>query len=115
MSHYKYTNKQIKKLLDANPFMLCRLWSGEYNLWWRCNSAGYTANKLDAGLYTCQEAYNITSKLGKEKKVTIHPILEITVLGWTHGAKFSRDSIGGNGYRLRSPVNDGQFFHIHNQ
>jgi hypothetical protein len=46
-----------------------RIWSGEHRRYWRPNAAGYTLWGEDAGVYTLNEAWRLTSHCGPEKGI----------------------------------------------
>lgn len=49
------------------------IWSGEWEMWWRDNGAGYTRFTGSAGVYTRDEAHELTRHCGPEKKIEIKP------------------------------------------
>lgn len=50
------------------------IWSGEHNAWWRPGSAGYTTDRMAAGVYTRAQFNRITSHCGPEKALAFEPI-----------------------------------------
>lgn len=50
---------------------LVRIWSGEWDAWWRPEGAGYTLDALEAGVWTREEAERKTSHCGAEKKIRL--------------------------------------------
>jgi hypothetical protein len=49
------------------------IWSGEWEMWWRDDAAGYTRFTGSAGVYTRDEAHALTRHCGPEKKIEIKP------------------------------------------
>lgn len=46
-----------------------RIWSAEHGCYWRPEAAGYTQDKLEAGLYIFEDAVRRTHHCGPEKKI----------------------------------------------
>ena len=46
-----------------------RIWSGQWEAYWRPNGAGYTTDGLEAGVYDFSEALARTSHCGPEKRI----------------------------------------------
>lgn len=47
------------------------IWSGEYDLYWRPQAAGYTSSITEAGMWPIDDARRIASGCGPEKKIQI--------------------------------------------
>jgi hypothetical protein len=54
---------------------MVRIWSGEWQAWWRPKSCGYTNDITQAGIYTFQEAWATSAHCGPEKRI-IYEIVE---------------------------------------
>lgn len=56
------------------------IYSGQWGAYWRSNSAGYTFNKENAGIYTAKEAWSNVSHCGPEKLIEFRdaPVLAVT-------------------------------------
>lgn len=50
----------------------CRIYSKEWNSWWRANGCGYHSSKDSAGIYTLKEAFSYSAHCGPEKKIEYH-------------------------------------------
>lgn len=64
--------EQIKEdytIIDALKGKSVRIWSGEWEAYWRPAAHGYTPDGLKAGVWEFQSAYDITKHCGPEKKI----------------------------------------------
>lgn len=62
-------NDNLRSNLLARTDLKCRIWNGLYQAYWRPSGFGYTKTALDAGVWTLDEAYQLTSHVGKEKQI----------------------------------------------
>ena len=51
---------------------LVRIWSGEWQCWWRANGCGYTTDVSEAGIYTFDEAVKFSGHCSHEKGIAYH-------------------------------------------
>lgn len=67
--------KKLNILLAHKPDAPCKIWSGEWLMWWCADAKGYTSDCTKAGVYTITEAVERTYHCGKEKRIKIIPLL----------------------------------------
>jgi hypothetical protein len=48
---------------------LISIWSNEWRAWWRPNGFGYTVCRSEAGVFSFEHAWEISSHAGPEKKL----------------------------------------------
>lgn len=46
-----------------------RIWSGQWQQWWRPEASGYTSDFTEAGVYTFEDAWSRSSHCGPEKRI----------------------------------------------
>ena len=68
----KIERVSLERILDEsefkNKYKNVRIYSGEWGMYWRSKS-GYTNNKDEAQIFTIEEALNLSSHCGPEKKI----------------------------------------------
>lgn len=70
VNHLQNNREKLKR------FSRVRIWSGQWQLWWRSNGAGYTPCKADAGIYEIDDAWGRVYHVGPEKKLVIEAVEE---------------------------------------
>lgn len=107
-----------KAYLEKHPEMIVdpdmagkkfRIWSGEWEAYWKPGSAGYTEHifkngKFTAGEYEWEEALAILNGVGPEKKLELREITEDYFRGWIETALYP---MGGGGVKIRVKKQDG--------
>ena len=48
---------------------MVRIWSGEWDSWWRPDGCGYTTNETEAGIYKFEDAVTRSYHAGPEKRI----------------------------------------------
>jgi len=70
--HGLKTKGSLAKWLAERGDRLVRIWSGEWECWWRANGCGYTTDISEAGIYTFDEAVKFSGHCSHEKEISYH-------------------------------------------
>lgn len=54
-----------------NRFDKVRIWSSEWEMWWRAGGYGYTPNLEEAGTFEAKEAWRHVAHCGPEKGIVL--------------------------------------------
>lgn len=65
LEHLKSHPEKLKQ------FNTVRIWSGEWQAYWRAKGCGYTDDISQAGLYDIEDAYERVRHCGREKKIKL--------------------------------------------
>ncbi|MCY1533669.1 hypothetical protein D9M68_690090 [compost metagenome] len=60
----------LQKWRDERGQLRCRIWSGEWHLYWRPDGCGYTEDVEQAGIYRLDDAIRRSGHCGPGKKIT---------------------------------------------
>lgn len=72
--------KRLSGMAEDTPNKKVLIYSGQWGSYWRSNSAGYTSNTNEAGVYTAKDAWDNVSHCGPEKLIDFRdvPVLAVT-------------------------------------
>lgn len=60
----------LAKWREEKGKRLVRIWSGEWQSYWRANACGYTPDIAEAGIYTFDDAVKYSGHCGREKEIS---------------------------------------------
>jgi hypothetical protein len=55
------------------------IWSGEYGMFWRADTVGYTPNVAEAGVYPFHMVWGYLLGTGKEKRLKVQVVSDLTL------------------------------------
>lgn len=67
----------LKKLREEKGHLPVRIWSGEWQSYWRANGCGHTTDINEAGIYTLDSAISYSGHCDPSKKIEYHFLPEI--------------------------------------
>ncbi|WP_183001685.1 hypothetical protein [Pseudomonas sp. UMC65] len=67
--HGLKTKGSLTKWRAERGQRLVRIWSGEWQCYWRANGCGYTTDVSEAGIYTFDEAVKFSGHCSHEKQI----------------------------------------------
>jgi len=70
----RYNDRETLERIKRWPHLVkrfdkVRIYSAEWELFWRGNGNGYTSDPSESNIWNCEEAFNKTKHCGAEKKI----------------------------------------------
>ena len=72
----------LKEMISKNPLGKVLIYSGQWQMYWREDSKGYSRYMTDAGIYDIQDAYTRVSHCDTEKQIQFILLSEYTGIAW---------------------------------